>query len=184
MLNGKGKIYEEEFNGLAIIDAKDYYFNQYLVTILSCNKQDWFNEKNIEIVFERKFKKEEKFKVALALNIKGLDIIYKKIYEMPNRYNNILEKVNIYKEYKAYKNTYAVLIWTSTYWPENNFIVRCIEDSFKELRENNLAYKQIIIGETDKTYIKINEFIDNDRNVDIFNIFQKIEIKNIGGILV
>lgn len=48
----------------------------------------------------------------------------------------------------------------------------------------DIAYKQIIIGETDKTYIKINEFSENDSNVDIFNLIQKVEIKNIGGLLV
>ena len=46
------------------------------------------------------------------------------------------------------------------------------------------SLRQIIIGETDPTYVKIAEFIDNDKNLDIFKIFQKIEIKNIGGILV
>lgn len=184
IVNGKGKIYEKKVRALAIIESKDYYFNEYLVTILSTNKQDWFCEKDIEIVMERKFKKQQKFKVALAINVKGLDIIYKKIDCMPNKYNNILKKLSFYKEYKAYKNKYAVLIWTSTYWSENNFVVKCIEDSLKELKANNIAYKQIIIGETDPTYIKINEFIDNDSNVDIFDIFQKIEVKNIGGILV
>ena len=76
------------------------------------------------------------------------------------------------------------MAWTSTYWSENNFVVKCIQESFKELRKQNIAYKQIIVGETDPTQIKINEFIDNDINVDVFNIFHKIELKNIGGILV
>lgn len=102
---------------------------------------------------------------------------------LPNKHNNILKKVDFYREYKVHKKIYSILIWTSTYWSDNNFVVRCIQESFKILRERNIAYKQIIIGETDPTFIKINEFIDNDANVDIFNIFQKIEIKNIGGIL-
>ena len=45
-----------------------------------------------------------------------------------------------------------------------------------------MAYKQIIIGETDPTYVEINEFTDNDSNVDIFQIFHKVELKNVGGI--
>ena len=96
----------------------------------------------------------------------------------------IIFLIPYYNEYKVFRNTYAILVWTSTYWSENNFVVKCIQDSFKTLRENNFAYKQIIIGETNPKYIKINEFIDNDPNVDIFNINQKIELKNIGGILV
>ena len=74
------------------------------------------------------------------------------------------------------KKTYTILIWTSTYWSENNFAVKCIEDTLKQLRKKNIAYKQIIIGETDPTCVKINEFIDTDKSVDIFEIFQKIEI--------
>ncbi len=184
IVNGKGKIYEEHFKAIGIIEEKDYYFNQYLITMLSNKKEDWFSEDDIQIVMERKIKKKDKYKVALAINIKGLDYIFKQVKAMPNKYNNILQKVDFYKEYKAFKNTYAILIWTSTYWSENNFVVRCIQESLKELRRQNIAYKQIIIGETDPTFIKINEFIDNDTNVDIFNIFHKVELKNVGGILV
>ena len=103
---------------------------------------------------------------------------------MPNKYNNILNKIDLYKEYQAYGKKYAILVWTSTYWSENNFVVNCIQDTFKELRKCNIAYKEIIIGETKPNYMKIFEFIDNDSNVDIFEICQKIKIKNMGGILV
>jgi len=183
VVNGKGKIFEKNESGLAIIESKDYYFNEYLVTILSKHKQDWFKEKDIEIVMDRKYKKQEKYKVALAINKKGLDIIHNKINNMPNKNNNILKKVSIYKEYRACKNTYVILVWTSTYWSETNFVVKCIEETLKELRSKNIAYKRIIIGETDPTYLAVDEFIDNDANVDVFEIFQKIKILNIGGIL-
>lgn len=184
IVNGKGKVYGEKVRALAIIESKDYYFNEYSVTMLSSKRIDWFEEKDIERVMEKKIKKQEKQKVALVLEKKGLDIIEQKIRRMPNKNNNILKKMDFYTEYKAYGKTYAILIWTSTYWSESNFVVECIDKSFKELRKNNIAYKQIIIGETDPTYIKIKEFMDNDNNVDIFKILQKIEIKNIGGILV
>ena len=166
IVNGKSEIYQKHIKAIGIIESKDYYYNEYLVNILSQNKEDWF-----------------KYKVALAINIKGLDYIYSKVRQMPNKYNNIFDKVDFYKEFKAFKRRYAILIWTSTYWTENNFAVKCIQESLKELRKQNIAYKQIIIGETDPTYIKINEFIDNDDNVDIFNIFHKIELKSVGGIL-
>lgn len=184
IVNGKGKIEQKHIRALGIIETKDYYFNEYLVTLLSSHKEDWFSEENIETVMERNIKKQEKFKVVLALNIKGLELIERKINSMPNKYNNILNKVDLYKEYKAYGNKYAILVWTSTYWTENNFAVKCIQDSFKELREKDLAFKQIIIGETNQDYMKVNEFIDNDNNVDIFKICQRIEIKNVGGILI
>ena len=184
IINGKGKILEKNIRGLGIIVSKEYYFNEYLVSILSENRQDWFKEKDLEIIMERRYKKQEKYKVALAIDIRGLEYITNKIKMLPNKNNNILRKVDIFKQYKAFKNYYAILIWTSTYWSETNFVVKTINESFRELRKNNIAYKQVIMGITDPTYIKINEFIDNDKNVDIFNISQKIKINNIGGILV
>lgn len=184
VVNGKGKIYDRPIRALAMIDSKDYDFNDYFVTLLSSQKQDWFEEKDIETVMEEATKKQEKYKVALAVENKGLDIIESKIKKMPNRNNNILGKVDFIDKYKINKKTYAILVWTSTYWTENNFAVKCIEDTLKQFRRQNIAYKQVIIGETDPTYVRINEFIKNDKNVDIFRIFQKIEIKNIGGILV
>lgn len=184
VVNGKGKIYDRPIRALAMIDSKDYDFNDYFVTLLSSQKQDWFEEKDIETVMEEATKKQEKYKVALAVENKGLDIIESKIKKMPNRNNNILGKVDFIDKYKINKKTYAILVWTSTYWTENNFAVKCIEDTLKQFRRQNIAYKQVIIGETDPTYVRINEFKKNDKNVDIFRIFQKIEIKNIGGILV
>ena len=184
IVDGKSEIYGKHFKALGIVEAKDYYYNEYLITILSQNKEDWFKEHDIQMVMERKIKKKDKYKVVLAINLKGLEYIMSKVDEMPNKYNNILNKVDFYKEYKAFKKTYAILVWTSTYWTENNFAVKCIQDSLKELRKQNMAYKQIIIGETDPTYVEINEFIDNDSNVDIFQIFHKVELKNVGGILV
>ena len=183
IINGTGKIYEKHIRALGIVKGKEYYFNEYLVSILSEDTEDWFSEDDLEIVMERRYKKQEKYKVALAIDMRGLDYITSKLDRLPNKNNNILKKIDIFKQYKAFKKEYAILIWTSTYWSETNFVVKTINESFKELRKMNIAYKQIIIGETDPTYIKINEFIDNDPNVDIFNIFQKIEIKNIGGIL-
>ncbi len=183
MIDGKGKIYEKNIRALGIVKGKEYYFNEYLVSILSEDTEDWFNEGDLEIVMERRYKKQEKYKVALAIDIRGLDFIISKLDKLPNKNNNIMKKIDIFKQYKAFKKKYAILIWTSTYWSETNFVVKIINESFNELRKMNIAYKLIIIGETDPTFIKINEFTDNDPNVDIFNIIQKIEIKNIGGIL-
>ena len=184
VINGKGEKYEKYTRALGIIIAKEYDFNEYLIYIISENKQDWFKEDDLEIIMERKYKKQEKYKVALAIDMRGLDYIIRKINTLPNKNNNILKKIDFYKEYKSYKYNYAILIWTSTYWSETNFVVETIQKSFKELRKKNIAYKQIIIGITNPTYVKINEFIDNDKNVDIFNISQMIKLNNVGGILV
>ena len=184
LVDGIGKISEKKHRQLGIIEAKEYYYNEYLVTLISDKTEDWFREKDIKIVMERNFKKQEKFKVVLAIDIRGLEIIERKIKKMPNKHNNIFNKIDIYKEYQAYGKQYAILVWTSTYWSENNFVVNCIQSSFKELRKQNIAYKEIIIGETNPDYMKVFEFIDNDSNVDIFEICQKIKIKNVGGILV
>ena len=184
LVDGIGKISEKKHRQLGIIEAKEYLYNDYLVTLISNKTEDWFREKDIKIVMERNFKKQEKFKVVLAIDIRGLEIIERKIKKMPNKHNNIFNKIDIYKEYQAYGKQYAILVWTSTYWSENNFVVNCIQSSFKELRKQNIAYKEIIIGETNPDYMKIFEFIDNDSNVDIFEICQKIKIKNVGGILV
>ena len=183
VVNGKGKITGKNYKAIGIIQEKDYTFNDYLVTIISENIDDWFKEKDIQVVMDKKIKKKDKYKVALVLNNKGLNYILEKISEMPNKNNNILKKVDLYKEYSAFKEKYVILVWTSTYWSENNFVVKCIQDAFKVFRKMNIGYKQIILGETDPTYIKINEFTDNDTNVNVLEIIQKIEIKNIGGIL-
>ena len=57
VVNGKGKIYDKHFKALGIIQYKDYYFNEYFVTMISSNKEDWFSEEDIEIVMDRKYKK-------------------------------------------------------------------------------------------------------------------------------
>ncbi len=44
------------------------------------------------MVMERKIKKKDKYKVVLAINLKGLEYIMSKVDEMPNKYNNILNK--------------------------------------------------------------------------------------------
>ena len=134
---------------------------------------------------ERRVKKSEKYKVALAIDKRGLDIINSKINlkKNQNKNNNILEKLDVYHEFKANKREYAILIWTETYWSENNFVVKIIEDTLKKLRAKNIAYQRLIVGITDPTYIRIDEFILNDNNCNVFNIFQKIEVKKIGGIL-
>lgn len=185
LVNGISKISNKQIKALGIIEFKDYYYNQYFIHLLSSDTGDWFKEKDIEQIMERRVKKSEKYKVALAIDKRGLDIINSKINlkKNQNKNNNILEKLDVYHEFKANKREYAILIWTETYWSENNFVVKIIEDTLKKLRAKNIAYQRLIVGITDPTYIRIDEFILNDNNCNVFNIFQKIEVKKIGGIL-
>ena len=136
LINGTGKVYEKHFKALAIIQEKDYYFNEYLVTILSENIEDWFDEKDIEIVMDRIYKKTFKYKVVLAIEKNGLDLILNEIKPIKNKNNNILKKVDFYKEYKKNKKRYAIIVWTSTYWSDTNFVVEKIEEVL-----NTLTYK-------------------------------------------
>lgn len=184
--NGKGQSSNKQLKGLAFVKEKDYDYNQYLVDLLSDNNEEWFAEKDLERVLERKNKKMDKYKIAIAIDKRGLDIIENNLKQIPNldKKNNKLFKVDFYKEYKVGRKQYAILVWISTYWGETNSSVQCIQNTLEKLRELDIAYQQIIIGETDVTYIKINEFIDNDDNVNIFEIMPKIKIKNIGGILI
>lgn len=183
-VSGKGKETEKLIEGIAIIECKEYFFNEYLVTMLSTNIKDWVDEKDIIRLMDRKFKKQDKYKVALAIDKRGLDIIKQRLNMSSKKNNNILKKLTYSKEFRAFKKDYAILIWASTYWSENNFVVRIIEETLGSLREKNIAYKLIVIGENDNTYIKIKEFIDNDSNVDVFNVIQKIELKDFGGVII
>ena len=51
----------------------------------------------------------------------------------------------------------------------------------KYLKKENIGYQYIVLGISDKKYIKINEFTKNDSNVDILELSTKIKIKKIGG---
>lgn len=183
--NGKGKIFNDrKVKCLGIIKQKEYYYNEYLVKLLSSGKKDWFKERNIERVMERKYKKMEKYKVVIAIDNRGLNIIKDKIKKMPDPKNNVLLKLDYLKKYKVKKKEYTILGWSSTYWPLSNFSVGCIQKTLDELREKDIAYQQIIVGETNPTFIEIKEFIDNDENVNILEPISKIKIKNMGGILI
>ena len=45
IVNGKAKNSDKNVKALGIIECKDYYYNDYLITLLSSNEKDWFNEK-------------------------------------------------------------------------------------------------------------------------------------------
>ena len=57
LVDGIGKISEKKHRQLGIIEAKEYFYNEYLITLISSKTEDWFREKDIKIVMERNFKK-------------------------------------------------------------------------------------------------------------------------------
>ena len=185
LVEGMGKIQNtKKVNEFGIIKQKEYYYNEYLIELLTSKRKDWFKEQDIEMILERKNKKMEKYKVALAIDRKGFDIIKKEIQKNYDAKNDIFRKANLVKKYKVKKKEYVILAWSSTYWPMSNYSVEIIEKTLDILREKNIAYQRIIIGETDPTYVQINEFIDNDENVNILEPVMRIKIRNIGGILI
>ena len=60
VVNGKGKITEQNYKAIGIIKEKDYDLNDYLVTIISDKIDDWFKEKDIQAVMDKRIKKKEK----------------------------------------------------------------------------------------------------------------------------
>lgn len=185
IINGKGKLYSEENkNVIGIIKEKDYYFNHYFIEV-PFGKDDWFKESSISRVFNKEMKKTKKYKVCLAIKEEGLEFIKKQMSIDTEKTIDLFEQADIFQEYFADGNVYFFILWGDTYWPDTNFTVKAIEQSLPKLRKRNIAYQYIRLGKTNSNEkeIKINEFIKNDNNVDIFEVLTSIKIKKIGGIL-
>lgn len=183
IINGIGKNTGEEYsNVLGIIEEKDYYFVQYKVNIMFDNF-DWFHEKDLKRVFEKEYKKVLKYKVCLASTEDGLDFILKRMQAMKNKTIDLFKQADIFQKYTTNNKQYFYVIWSNTYWPDNNSTVKAIKESLPILRKMNIPYQFITLGITEKDDIKIDEFIKNDRNVDIFEVSTNIKIKKIGGII-
>lgn len=181
IINGKGKNYgEQNTNVIGIVKEKDYYFNQYLVEILFGN-DDWFKERDLTRAFEKKNRKSDKFKVGLALEYKGFDIITEKMKESNEKTIDLFSQADLFQEYEVDGKRYLYVIWSDTYWPETNYTVQVLESALPILKTKNIPYQYIVMGITDPKYIKLDEFIKNDSNVDIFEISSKIKVKKFGG---
>lgn len=183
IINGIGKNTGKEYsNVLGIIEEKDYYFVQYKVNIMFDNS-DWFHERDLKRVFEKEYKKVLKYKVCLASTEDGLNFIFKRMQAMKNKTIDLFKQADIFQRYVTNNKQYFYVIWSNTYWPDNNSTVKAIKESLPILRKMNIAYQFITLGITEKDDIKIDEFIKNDKNVDIFEVSTNIKIKRIGGII-
>lgn len=185
IVNGKGKLHgEDNLNVVGIIKEKDYYFNQYFVEILF-GEDDWFKERDLTRIIEKEQKKTKKYKVCLAIKKEGLDYIQKQMLKDKDKTIDLFRQADLFQEYYADDNCYYFIVWGDTYWPENNFTVEAIENSLSKLRKNNIPYQYIKVGisNSNEKDVKINEFIKNDDNVNVFEILTSIKIKKFGGIV-
>lgn len=183
IVNGKGKMLgKQNTNVLGIIKEKDYYFNSYLVEIMF-GKDDWFKEKDLTRTFEKKNRKIEKYKVGFAVAERGLDFITEKMSKHNDKTINLLSQANLFQDYYMDNKRYYFLVWSETYWPETNYTVQSIEQTLPILKRENIPYQYIVLGITNPKYVKKDEFIKNDKNVDIFEISNKIKIKKFGGMI-
>lgn len=185
IINGIGKLHgEENSNVIGIIKEKDYFFNEYLVEI-PFGKEDWFKESDLTRVFDKDKKKTKKYKVALAIRKEGFDYITNQMKKNEEQTIDLFRHADVFQEYRVDNNVYFFILWTNTYWPETNFTVKAIEESLSYLRRGNIGYQYIKIGITNSNEkeIKINEFIKNDDNVNIFEVLTNIKINKFGGII-
>lgn len=185
VVNGKGKLHgEDNLNVVGIIKEKDYYFNQYFVEILF-GEDDWFKERDLTRIIEKEQKKTKKYKVCLAIKKEGLDYIQKQMLKDKDKTIDLFRQADLFQEYYADDNCYYFIVWGDTYWPENNFTVKAIENSLPKLRKNNIPYQYIKVGisNSNEKDVKINEFIKNDDNVNVFEVLTSIKIKKFGGIV-
>lgn len=185
IINGIGKLHSEEnSNVIGIIKEKDYFFNEYLVEI-PFGKEDWFKESDLTRVFDKDKKKTKKYKVALAIRKEGFDYITNQMKKNEEQTIDLFRHADVFQEYRVDNNVYFFILWTNTYWPETNFTVKAIEESLSYLRRGNIGYQYIKIGITNgnEKEIKINEFIKNDDNVNIFEVLTNIKINKFGGII-
>ena len=185
VVNGKGKLHgEDNLNVVGIIKEKDYYFNQYFVEILF-GEDDWFKERDLTRIIEKEQKKTKKYKVCLAIKKEGLDYIQKQMLKDKDKTIDLFRQADLFQEYYADDNCYYFIVLVDTYWPENNFTVKAIENSLPKLRKNNIPYQYIKVGisNSNEKDVKINEFIKNDDNVNVFEVLTSIKIKKFGGIV-
>lgn len=185
LVNGRGKINNQNNeNVVGIVKEKDYYFNQYFIEI-PFGEDDWFKEKDLTRLYEKDKKKTKKYKVCLAIKKEGFEYIKNKMLNEEEKTIDLFRQTDLFQEYHVNESVYYYMIWNDTYWPENNFTVRAIEESLSLLRKNDIPYQyiKVCIANSKEKDFEMKEFIKNDSNVDIFEIITNIKLKKIGGII-
>ncbi|MCI9038457.1 MAG: hypothetical protein HFJ29_01020 [Clostridia bacterium] len=177
-VNGIGKICGKVKGKLGFIIEKDYYYDEYYIDLIF-DKKDWFKENDIQRVFEDKKNNVKKYQVRLCTTRQGYELIEKNLKENEPISNNKLGKISIYKEFKKGKKEYIAVGWKSVFWPVSNKSIQIIEETVKSFRKQDIPFQYIILNEDNLTDIKVYEFIENDKAVDIFFVERNIKMKKL-----
>lgn len=177
-VNGKGKKYGIVENKLGFILEKDYFYGDYYIDLVF-GKKDWFNEKCIERVLDNKRNKTEKYEIGLCTTQQGYKLIKTRIREKEPISNNKFKKIDILKKIKINNKVYIVMEWKSVFWPVTNKSVTILENTLKEFKSLDIPFQYVRLNKGNVTDIKINEYIQVDKNVRVFSIQTKIKIKNL-----
>ena len=180
-ISGSGKIYGNIKDEFGFILEKDMIYGDYYVELFN-NKKDWFKEKDITRVFNKKRNKTEKYQIRLCTTKDGFELIKEKLKEKEPISNNKFNKINMYKKFIKDNKEYVILGWKSVFWPVSNKSIKILEESIRKFKQLDIPYQYIVMNEERLTDIEIYEFIDNDSNVNIFEIERKIKklVKNDG----
>lgn len=180
-ISGSGKIYGNIKDEFGFILEKDMIYGDYYVELFN-KKKDWFNEKDIKRVFNKKRNKTEKYQIRLCTTKEGFELIKEELKEKEPISNNKFNKINMYKKFIKDNKEYIILGWKSVFWPVSNKSIKILEDSIRKFKQLDIPYQYIVMNEERLTDIEIYEFIDNDSNVNIFEIERKIKksVKNDG----
>lgn len=173
-ISGSGKIYGNIKDEFGFILEKDMIYGDYYVELFN-KKKDWFNEKDIKRVFNKKRNKTEKYQIRLCTTKKGFELIKEELKEKEPISNNKFNKINMYKKFIKDNKEYIILGWKSVFWPVSNKSIKILEDSIRKFKQLDIPYQYIAMNEERLTDIEIYEFIDNDSNVNIFEIERKIK---------
>ena len=147
----------------------------YLVEIRVISEgKDWFNEQSLKRVFENKKNKAEKYQIRLCTTKYGYELIKQKLSENEPISNNKFNKITSKRNFKKENREYIILSWQSTYWPKSNKSVKILKKTLETFKKLDIPFQYIQMNEENIYDIEINEFIENDSNVNVFTIEQKI----------
>ena len=93
--------------------------------------------------------------------------------------NNNFKKIDIYKKFEKNAIEYIILGWNSVCWPTKNKSVNILEETLRKFKTINIPFQYVLLNEKEVTDIKIMQFIETDKNVDVFLLERKIKIKNL-----
>ena len=177
-VNGIGRESGKIINKLGFIILRDDFYNDYYIDLIFGEK-DWFCEESIERVLGEKRNKAEKYQIRLCTTKKGYEEIKRNIKMREPISNNKFKKIDVYKKFEKNAIEYIILGWNSVCWPTKNKSVNILEETLKKFKTINIPFQYVLLNEKEVTDIKIMQFIEIDKNVDVFLIERKIKIKNI-----